>query len=336
MNETPTPIETQLTESPAPMVSMTRARRIFYLVPILALVIPFIANEYLLWVVNAVLVYTLVTLGFNLVIGHLGQLAFANTAFFGIGAYTTAILMVYGGVPYVLAILISAVVGGLAGFLASVTALRGIRLYYLAIITLAFGELMRWIYLHGDKVTKGSDGLLMPSAFFFGLPLDSEIPKFYVFLFLTVLVVKVSSNLMRSKIGRAIVAIRDNEAATASLGIDTAGYIILAFVWSGAVVGVSGAMFAVLTERVLPEAFGLTEVIIHFGMVLVGGTGSIVGSVLGAIALTTLPEYFRQFPGMDELFFGIIIVLILLFLPKGLVSLLAKISPIFKERYYRD
>ena len=141
---------------------------------------------------------------------------------------------------------------------------------------------------------------------------------------------------MRSKIGRAIVSIRDNEAATASLGIYTARYIVLAFVWSGSVVGIAGAMFAVLTERVLPEAFGLTEVIIHFGMVLVGGAGSIVGSVLGAIALTTLPEYFRQFPGMDELFFGIIIVLVLLFLPKGLVSLLCRISPVFNERYYRD
>ena len=328
MSETPT-----LARAP---VSMTRWRRMYYLVPIVALVIPFLTNEYLLWMVNAILVYVLVTMGFNLIIGNLGQLAFANTAFFGIGAYTTAILMVYLGVPYVVAIVGSALAGGLAGFLASVTALRGIRLYYLAIITLAFGELMRWVYLHGDKVTMGSDGLLMPPTFFFGLPLDSEVPKFYVFLALTVVVVKATSNLMRSRIGRAIVAVRDNEAATASLGIHTARYIVLAFVWSGSVVGTAGAMFAVLTERVLPEAFGLTEVIIHFGMVLVGGTGSIVGSVLGAIALTVLPEYFRQFPGMDELFFGIIIVLILLFLPKGLVSLLCRISPVFNERYYRD
>jgi branched-chain amino acid transport system permease protein len=323
------------TEVPS-MPSMTRWRRVYYLIPVVALVIPFFANEYLLWVVNAILVYTLVTVGFNLIIGNLGQLAFVSTAFFGIGSYTTAILMVYFGIPYVLAILASAVVGGIAGFLTSVTALRGIRLYYLAIITLAFGELMRWVYLHGDKVTDGSDGLLLPAASFFWIPLDSEAPKFYVFLLLTVIVVKATSNLMRSKIGRAIVAIRENESATASLGIHTARYIVLAFVWSGSVVGVAGAMFAVLTERVLPEAFGLTEVIIHFGMVLVGGTGSIVGSVLGAIALTSLPEYFRQFPGMDELFFGVVIVLILLFLPKGLVSLLHRISPVFQERYYRD
>lgn len=315
---------------------MARWRHIYYLAPIIALAIPFVANEYLQFMANAVLVYILVTVGFNIVIGNLGQLAFANTAFFGIGAYTTAILMVYAGVPYVIAVIAAAVAGGVAGFLASVTALRGIRLYYLAIITLAFGELMRWVYLHGDKVTRGSDGLLIPQPGFFGIPLDSETPKFYVFLLLTVLVVKATSNLMRSRVGRAIVAIRENEASTASLGIHTARYIVLAFVWSGAVVGIGGAMFAALTGRVFPESFGLTEVIVHFGMVMVGGAGSIVGSVIGAITLTALPEYFRQFPGMSELFFGIVIVLVLLFLPKGLVSLLARLSPKFKERYYLD
>jgi branched-chain amino acid transport system permease protein len=321
---------------PPSVSSMVRWRQVCYLIPVVAMIIPFVANEYLLWMVNAILVYVLVTVGFNIVIGNLGQLAFANAAFFGIGAYTTAILMAYLGIPYILAIVASAVVGGAAGFLASVTALRGIRLYYLAIVTLAFGELMRWLYLHGEIVTQGSDGLPVPQPSFLWIPLDSEVPKFYVFLLLTVLVVKATSNLMRSRIGRAIVAIRDNEASTASLGIHTARYIVLAFVWSGGVVGVAGAMFAALTERVFPESFGLTELIAHFGMVLVGGTGSIVGSVIGAVTLTVLPEYFRQFPGMEELFFGGIIVLVLLFLPKGLVSLLCRISPVFHERYYLD
>ncbi|MDX1431744.1 MAG: branched-chain amino acid ABC transporter permease [Gammaproteobacteria bacterium] len=313
-----------------------RFGRVYYLVPLVALAIPLVANEYLQFMANLVLVYVLVTVGFTIIIGNLGQLAFANTAFFGIGAYTTAILMVYAGAPYVLAALAAAVVGGIAGFLASVAALRGIRLYYLAIITLAFGELMRWVYLHGDRVTQGSDGLLMPLPSFFTIPMQSETVKFYVFLLITVLVVKATSNLMRSRVGRAIVAIRENEASTASLGIHTARYIVLAFVWSGAVVGMAGAMFAALTGRVFPESFALTELIVHFGMVMVGGAGSIVGSVIGATTLTALPEYFRQFPGMAELFFGIIIVLVLLFLPKGLVSLLSRLSRRFNERYYLD
>ena len=103
-------------------MTMTQWRRVYYVVPVVALVIPFLANEYLLWVVNAMLVYSLVTVGFNIVIGNLGQLAFANTAFFGIGAYTTAILMHYLGFPYLLGIAVSAIMGGVAGFLASVAA----------------------------------------------------------------------------------------------------------------------------------------------------------------------------------------------------------------------
>lgn len=310
--------------------------RVFYLAPLLAATVPLFANGYLQFMASMVLVYVLVTVGFNLVIGNLGQLAFANTAFFGIGAYTTAIVMTHVGLPYDVALLAAAVAGGIAGLLASIAALRGIRLYYLAIITLAFSELMRWIYIHADEVTMGTDGLLMPSPTLLGLPIHHESVKFWVFLAIVVVVVKATSNLLRSRVGRAIVAIRDNELATASLGISTAHYIVLAFVWSGAVVGVAGAMFAALTERVFPESFGLGEVIVHFAMVLVGGTGSLIGSVIGGLTLTVLPEYFRQFPGMAELFLGAIIVAVLLFLPKGIASLLARLSPIFHERFYRE
>jgi branched-chain amino acid transport system permease protein len=308
----------------------------YYLVPLAAATIPLFANDYLQFVANRMLVYVLVAVGFNLVIGNLGQLAFANTAFFGIGAYTTAIAMSHFGAPYLAAAAAAAIAGGAAGLLASIAALRRIRLYYLAIITLAFGELMRWTYLHADKITMGSDGLPLPPLDLFGLAIKTEAQKFYLFLALVVLVIKATSNLLRSRIGRAILAIRDNELATASLGIATANYIVLAFVWSGVVVGLAGAMFAALTGRVFPESFGLIEVIVHFAMVLVGGTGSLIGSVIGGVTLTVLPEYFRRYPGMEELFFGAIIVLVLLFLPKGLASVLARLSPAFRERYYRD
>ncbi|MGJ3259500.1 MAG: branched-chain amino acid ABC transporter permease [Rhodospirillales bacterium] len=316
--------------------SIMHSGRVFYLVPLAAAFVPLFANDYLQFIVNMMLVYVLVTVGFNLVIGNLGQLAFANTAFFGIGAYMTAILMTYTGVTFEVALVGAAISGGLAGLLASITALRGIRLYYLAIITLAFGELMRWVYIHAEPVTMGTDGLPLPDVTIFGMSMHSETAKFYVFLLITVLVVKGTSNLLRSRVGRAIMAIRDNELTTASLGISTANYIVLTFVWSGSVVGIAGAMFAASTERVFPESFGLTEVIVHFAMVMVGGAGSLIGSVIGGAVLTALPEYFRQFPGMEELFFGAIIIAVLLFLPKGLASLLAKVSPLFRERYYRE
>jgi branched-chain amino acid transport system permease protein len=115
---------------------------VFYAAPLLALAIPLFANQYTQFVVNLMLVYVLVAVGFNLVLGNLGQLAFANTALFGIGAYTASMLMVHAGWPFWAVILPAGIAGAVAGFLASVTALRGIRNYYLAIVTLAFGELL--------------------------------------------------------------------------------------------------------------------------------------------------------------------------------------------------
>ncbi|MSQ54136.1 MAG: branched-chain amino acid ABC transporter permease [Betaproteobacteria bacterium] len=308
----------------------------FFLAPLLALAIPLFANAYTQFVVNLMLVYVLVAVGFNLVLGNMGQLAFANTALFGIGAYAAAMLMAHAGWPFWAVILPAGVAGAAAGFLASVTALRGIRVYYLAIVTLAFGELLRWTYIHGGKATGGTDGLAVPRSDFLGIALDSETARYYVFLLIVTLMVKGVSNLLQSRIGRAIVAIRDNELATASLAIPTGRYIVLAFMLSGFVVGVAGSMFALLIGRVIPESFGLIELILHFAMVLVGGFGSLLGSVFGAIALTALPEYFRRFPGLYEMFFGGVIIVFLLLQPRGLSALAARWWPSLRDRYYRE
>ncbi len=203
-------------------------------------------------------------------------------------------------------------------------------------MTLAFGELLRWSYIHGERATGGTDGLPMPRADFFGIALDSETARFYVFLLIVTVIVKAVSNLLQSKIGRAIVAIRDNELATASLAIPTGRYIVLAFTLSGFVVGVAGCLFAVLIGRVIPESFGLIELILHFAIVLVGGLGSLFGSVLGAIALTALPEFFRSFPGLYEMFFGGLLIVFLLVQPRGLSALAARWMPALRDRYYRD
>lgn len=311
-------------------------RKLFYVLPFLALAVPAFFNDYIQYVANLMLVYVVVAVGFNIVLGNLGQLAFANVAFFGIGAYGTGLLMTNVGIPFWIAIWGGALAGALAGFLASVAALRGIRMYYLAIMTLAFGELLRWSYIHADAVTHGSTGLPLPTATVLGFPLESETERFVVFLVIASLVVKGSANLLRSKVGRAIQAIKDNELATAALGIPTSRYIVLAFVWSGTIVAVGGGMFAITIGRVVPESFNLLEIIMHFAMVMVGGVGSLAGSVIGAIVITAAPEVFRGIPGMQELFLATLIGAVLLFLPRGLVSLLAKVSPLFRERFYRE
>jgi branched-chain amino acid transport system permease protein len=311
-------------------------RRLFWLLPLALLPLPLALNQYQQYVLNTALLYIPVGIGFNLVVGNLGLLAFSNVAYFGLGAYTSGVLMLQLGLPWWLTVIPAGLVGGLAGSIASIPALRGVRLFYLAIMTLAFGELMRWTYIRWDVVTGGSMGMAVPTASLFGWSLDTDRRKFYVFLVLVVLIIALTNRLLRSRFGRAFLAIKDNEIAAAAMGIPTDRYIVLAFAWGGAVVGLSGAMFAVSVGHLSPVSFDLTELIRQFAIIMVGGLGSVTGSIIGAAIITAAPQVFISFPGFDELVFGLLIILVILFLPRGLASLLARLNPVFIDRYYRD
>lgn len=315
---------------------MKLSRGVFWMVPALALTLPLFLNEYYQYVVNLILVYVLVGIGFNVVVGNLGQLAFSNVAFFGIGAYACAIMTTQWGVPWWLTLVPAGLAGATAGCVASIPALRGVRLFYLAIMTLAFGELMRWSYIRTPSLTGGSMGLTVPPAEVFGWVLESEGQKFYVFLLVVVATVVGTSRILESRIGRAFMAIKSDEKAAAAMAIPTSRYFLLAFALSGFIVGIGGAMYAVLVGHLSPEAFDLVQLILHFAIIMVGGLGSLVGSILGAVLITATPELFRDWPGFEELMFGVVIVLVILFLPRGLASLLAKVHPMFKDRYYRE
>jgi branched-chain amino acid transport system permease protein len=319
-----------------PELVRSNRQRIFWLVPIALLALPMFLNDYTQYVVNLALVYVLIGVGFNIVIGNLGQLAFANAAFYGIGAYAAAILLYHYKVPLLVAIAAGAIAGSLAGALVCLPVLRGIRSFYLAIITLAFGELMRWVYINAETWTLGSMGLHVPRPVLFGWVLATEKQKFYLFLVIVTLLVAATANLLRSRVGRAFMSIRDNELAAASMGIPTALYMVLAFAWSGFVVGTAGALYAVLVRQVSPEAFNLLELILHFGIVVIGGLASLTGSILGAIVLTMAPELLRDFPGYEEIVIAGVMIVMLLFLPGGLVTLLERVSTLFRQTYYRD
>lgn len=310
-------------------------RRLLYLVPLLALGVPWLVNPYVEYIINLVLVYVLVAVGFNVILGNLGQLAFASVAFFGIGAYTTALLMYHLGLPFWVTLLPSGLMGCLAGVIMSLPALRGIRLYYLAIVTLAAGELMRWVYVNADSVTLGSTGVSVPQPQVFGYTLATEGQKYIFFLFIVTALVQATSNLLRSRIGRAFMAIKSNELAAASAGVPTSLYFMLAFGWGGFVIGIAGALYAVHVRLVAPGMFGLIELILHFAIVMVGGIGSLAGSVIGAVVLTAAPEFVRAFPGAEEIFLATLMILVLLFLPKGLVSLPGRFLPMLRDRYHR-
>lgn len=298
---------------------------------IVAAVLPAFANEYWQFVANMALLYCLVTLGFNIVLGYLGQLAFANVAFFGVGAYATAILL-NAGLPLLLALPAGAAITGVVGFLFGLPALR-IKGYQLAIVTLAAGELFRWLYIHGGDITKGSSGLPIPMPTVFGIALDSEIARYWAFLAMTVLCFWLTRNLLRSSIGRAILAVRDNELAGIGLGMHAAGFKVLAFTWSAVLVGVAGGMYACLLGRVSPESFGLTQLLVQFTMVMVGGLGSFIGSIVGALLLTAVPEVLRNFPGLEEIFFSILLMIVLRFAPLGIGGVMRSLFPALRDTF---
>lgn len=302
---------------------------------VLLLPVPLVTNEYTQYIVNLIVVYALVAVGFNIVLGYLGQLAFANVAFFGIGAYALGILMERAGLPFWVALLPSAALGGIAGVVVGLPALR-LKNYYLAIVTLVFGELMRWAYIHGDVLTHGSSGLGVPDATMLGLAINTEARKYYVFLAVTALALWATRNILRSRIGRAWVAIRENEAAAASLGFSPPVYKVAAFAWSGFLSALAGALFAVLLGRIAPESFNLHQLLLQFAIVMIGGLGSIAGSLMGAALLTAAPEILRNFPGLEEIVFSLLLIGVLLFVPRGLYGLLVSLFPALRERHYRE
>ena len=296
--------------------------------------LPLLLNNYVQFVVNTMLVYCLVAVGFNVIIGYLGQLAFVSAGFFGVGAYATGLSMAHLGLPFPAAVVVGALAGGLVGGLVGLPALR-VRGHYLAIITLAVGEILRWVYVHADTVTFGAGGFTLPDVRLFGQLLGDK-GKYYFFLAVAVVANTATSLLLRSRFGRAFVAVRNNELAAASLGIQVKRVKVIAFAWSGLVIGLAGALFAALNGRVSPESFGLAQVLLHFAIVMIGGIGSLFGSILGAVLLTGAPELLRNFPGLEEVVFSLMLILVLFFMPKGLGGLVAKYIPLTRERLFRS
>jgi branched-chain amino acid transport system permease protein len=298
----------------------------------LAALPPFFVNDYVQYILNSVLVYAVVAIGFNIVLGYAGQLAFANAAFFGVGSYTTAICMSRWNLPFVAALVIAALVTAIVGLIVALPALR-LRAYYLAIVTLAFGELLRWSYIHSDWLTSGSSGLPVPPASILEISLASDRARYWLFLVLTALVLWGSANLLRSRFGRALVAVRENEAAASAMGIPPALMKIAAFAWSGCIVGIAGAMFGLLLGRINPESFDLSQLLLHFTIVMIGGLGSLAGSVAGAVLLTAAPELLRNIPGLEEIVFSLMLIGVLLFMPRGLGGLFSRIAAL-RERLF--
>ena len=265
--------------------------------------VPIVADPYILFVTNLVFIYIILAVGLNLLVGFAGQFALANAAMFGIGAYTAGLTQVHFGLSYWLALPSGAAAAALIGTFIALPALR-ISGLYLALATLAFSHFTQWVFIHWEEVTFGVGGFRVPPVDFSPLPVESEHGVYYLSWLLAIGLVVFAWNAMCSRIGRAFVAIRDSEVAAESLGVDLLKYKALAFALSGCYAGFAGGLFCALLNFVAPEGYDLFQVVLQKAMIVVGGIGSVVGSVLGALFLVIANELLREFKSTQEIVFG--------------------------------
>ena len=279
---------------------------------------PLILEDYFLDITVLVGIYIILALGLNIVVGFAGLLNLGFVAFYAIGAYSYALLNTKFGLGFWTALPVSVGLSTIAGFLLAVPALR-LRGDYLAIVTLGFGEITRLILNNWDSLTKGPNGISGISVpGFLSLSLETLSYFYYLVLFFVLLTFFVTKRVYASRIGRAWVAIREDEIASSMMGINITVYKLYAFAFGAFWAGLAGTVFAAKMRFVSPESFTFMESVLILCMVILGGLGSIRGVVLGAFILVLLPEMLREIQLYRMLALGAGLVLLMVFRPQGL------------------
>jgi len=270
-----------------------------------------------LFVVNLLLVYVIVAVGLNLLMGFTGQISAGHAGFLAVGAYVAALVGTHAPQVGAVGALIAA--GAAAALLGVAIGLPALRLagFYIAMATLAFGVVVTEAILQMDAWTGGADGMYVLAPSLFGFSLDSDTQKFWLVLGTAVLAVWTAQNLAGSKVGRAFLALRESDVAAETLGISTAAYRTLAFALSAFYTGVAGGLFAYVVSYISPDAFSIELSIDFVAMVILGGMGSIGGSIVGATLLTVLNQYLAVLQDFKALIFGLAVVVCMILMPGG-------------------
>ena len=290
---------------------------------IFALVFPFIFSLYQTNIMITGLIYVMLGLGLNIVVGLAGLLDLGYVAFYAVGAYSYALLNHHFGIGFWVALPIGAGIGTFFGIILGFPVLR-LRGDYLAIVTLGFGEIIRLILENWNEFSFGPSGIAnIPRPSLFGIDLslhNATIYLYYLMILLVLFTIFVVERLQNSRIGRAWIALREDEVACEAMGIDRRKTKLTAFALGATWAGMAGVIFAAKTTFINPASFTIWESIIILCIVVLGGMGSIVGVILGAFVLILLPEYLRVFSEYRMLIFGGMLVLMMVFRPGGIVS----------------
>ena len=288
---------------------------------IIAVIFPLvIPSPYIVHIGALSLMYVVLSLSLNLVTGFLGITTLGHAAFFGIGAYTAAILSTRYDFNFLSTLLFAAIISAVFGALLAAPTLR-ISGRYLAIVTIGFCEIARIVELNWMGLTRGPLGIPnIPAPNVFGIEFDTEFSKYYVILAIVILTILLMNNIFNSRTGRAILAIKGDQLAASAMGVNLMHIKVLTFTVSAFIAGLSGAYYAHFMSFIDPSSFAFEQSIQILSMTILGGMGSIAGSVIGAITMTVIPEALRDFMELRQILYGLVIVLMIIFKPNGLLG----------------
>jgi branched-chain amino acid transport system permease protein len=309
-------------------------------------VIPFVSSAYILFVLNTIGIYAIAALGLNILIGYTGQISLGHGAFFGVGAYTAAILATRAGFPFWLSVIAAGVFTAAVGVVFGLPSSR-LKHLYLLIATLAGQFIIEYVFVEFDSLTGGAEGIVVSKASLFGLNLRNDRTFYFVIYVCLIVLMWTMVNLKRTRYGRAFIAIRDNDRAAEGMGIPIFLYKLLSFSISSFYAGVAGALFAYYMMSITPEPFNLWLSIEFIAMIIIGGLGSIPGSIFGTVFIVTLNEVLSHLTEylmnmgvstgvaitvapLREFIFGLAIVLFIIFEPKGLAEVWRVIRSSFR------
>jgi branched-chain amino acid transport system permease protein len=309
----------------------------------IVIALPSLASPFWLTVINQIGIAVIGAIGLNILVGYTGLISLGQGGFLAVGAYTAGVVAVKTSASPLVGLLAAVVVTAVVGAFFGLPALR-LKGLYLAIATLAAQQIIVWLVLHWEFVTGGTDALVLEPVEVFGWTITGDKQWFWVIVTFAALATVTATNLFRTGVGRAFVAIRDQDIAAEVVGVDSGRYKILAFAVSSAFVGLAGALTAYWTQILTWERFTLDVSILYLAMIIVGGLGTISGAIYGAAFMIGIPAYLdqlslrvspdsflaRDLPAIKLLIFGATIVLFLVFEPRGLARLWQRTKDYFR------
>ena len=300
------------------LTGVGKTTKLFFLVLLCCSIPLWAKDQYQIHIASLIAIYWVLVSGLNLVVGYTGQLSIGHVGLLSIGSYAFAILAGKLGLDPYLSMLISGCLGGLCGLVLGLPSLR-LPGFYFAMATMAFSLIVNELVLAQKEITGGGIGLPGP---LFNAPFDSPIGFYYLVLGVAAVFTWVSLNIVNSMWGRALISIRDSEVAAQAMGVPIFRAKLIVFVFSGFAAGVSGALFASLQSYITPDTFVFELSLFFFVCIIIGGKGSIFGPFIGTVVLTALPELAAPLAKLGNLFYGLLLLIVVLVIPEGIGRLM--------------